>query len=184
MKPSKSLPDDQLLQLATCGSKQAFGFLYERYLENIYRFVLIKIGNSNIAEDLTEETFIRTWEYLPSLARKNGRINNFKAFLYRTASNLVIDFYRKKHACTDNLDQIIQIDESPEKISEKHEQERKIMRCLRQLKPGDQKILILRYVNQLSHQETASIMDISEAHSRVLQYRALKKLQALMKEEG
>jgi RNA polymerase sigma factor (sigma-70 family) len=59
-----------------------------------------------------------------------------------------------------------------------------MMRCLRQLKPIDQKILVLRYVNQLSHQETASIMNISEAHSRVLQYRALKKLRALMKTEG
>ena len=151
MKPSNTLPDDQLLQLATCGNKQAFGFLYERYLEDIYRFVLIKVSNTNIAEDLTEETFIRTWEYLPSLARKNRKINNFKAFLYRTASNLVVDYYRKKHPSTENLEQTLKFDESPEKISEKVELERKIMRCLRQLKPNDQKILVLRYVNQLSH---------------------------------
>jgi len=96
MIASNSSSDEHILKLAGQGDKQAYGILYVRYLDDIYRYVLLKIGSTSIAEDLTEETFIRTWEYLPRLSRKDEKINHLKAFLYRTASNLVIDFYRKK----------------------------------------------------------------------------------------
>lgn len=184
MIPSNSSSDEQLLQLAGQGDKQAYGVLYERYLDNIYRYVLLKVGIASIAEDLTEETFIRTWEYLPRLSRKDGMINHLKAFLYRTASNLVIDFYRKKKP--DNLDpeEIIEVRESPEQIFERQEEIRKLSRIIQKMRPDYQKIIILRFVNQLSHQETASLLQITEAHSRVLQFRALKRLKSLMKEEA
>lgn len=184
MDSSKSKSDEQLLLLAAHGDKQAYGLLYERYLEDIYRYVLLKVGVVETAEDLTEETFIRTWEYLPGLTRKDGKITHLKAFLYRTAGNLVIDFYRKKKPENLNPDHEIEFRASPEKMAEMQDEKGKLVKLVRKLRPDYQKVIILRFVNQLSHQETAAILKISESHSRVLQYRALKRLQTLMKEEA
>ena len=184
MNPSQASSDEQLLLQAANGDKQAYGVLYERYLEAIYRFVLIRVGCAEIAEDLTEDAFIRTWEYLPRLGRRNGKIDHLKAFLYRTANNLVIDFYRKKKPDPLSPDQAIPIWDSPEETYERQDEITTLLKGLRQLRPQYQKIIILRYANQLSHQETAAILNISEAHSRVLQFRALKRLASIIKKEA
>lgn len=96
MSQLANLTEDHLLQLAADGHREAFGILYKKYMNDIYCFILYKIGKPNITEDLTDETFLRAWENLPRIYDNENKLDNFRAFLYRIARNLVIDLYRKK----------------------------------------------------------------------------------------
>lgn len=176
-------PPEHLLSLAAQGDKQAFGRLYEQYLDEIYRFVLYKIGSQTLAEDITEDTFIKTWLSLPRIYKKNGKIENLRAWLYRTANNQVIDYYRKKHTIETIEEPTQAVHQSPETITDQHVLSEQLTKSIKALEPEFQQIIILRFINQLSHKETATVMDISEGYSRVLQYRALKQLKEIFTEK-
>jgi len=85
--------DAELIVRAVQGDADAFGDLYERYLDQIYRYVYYRVANSLEAEDLTETVFLKAWESLPGM-RTNVKSMNFQAWLYRIAHNLVVDRYR------------------------------------------------------------------------------------------
>lgn len=185
MQKTDENPEERFLRLAAEGDKQSFGMLYERYLDEIYRFVFYKVGSQPTAEDLTEEAFLRAWEHLPRIYKKDQKMDNFRAWVYRIANNLVIDFYRKKKP-VENIEAPEPANSAlPETVAIANEQSQQLAQSIRKLKPEHQQIIILRLVNDLSHKEVASIMNISESHSRVLLYRALKKLKDnLIKKEG
>jgi RNA polymerase sigma-70 factor (ECF subfamily) len=182
-KPDEN-PEKHLLKLASLGDKQAFGMLYKRYLNEIYRFVFYKVGSKTTAEDITEEAFLRAWEHLPRTYKRDQKLENFRAWVYRIANNLVIDFYRKKKPVENIESPKLGNAPLPEAIAIKHEETEQLAKSLRKLKPDFQQIIILRVVNELPYSEVASIMNISENHSRVLLYRALKKLKGIIKEDG
>ena len=178
-------PENRYLFLAAQGDKQAFGMLYSQYLDEIYRFVFFKVESKQTAEDITEETFVKAWKNLPKIIKKDGRIKNFRAWLYRIANNSVIDYYRKKKPVGELSDSRPNNMLLPEEVVIKQENSHQLTLSVKELEPDFQEIIILRMVNQLSHKEVASIMNISESHSRVLLYRALKKLkEILVKKEG
>ena len=79
-------------------SRQKFSKIYDRYIDSIYRFILIKVSSSQVAEDLTSETFLRSWEKYRQ--KKEQSIKNPKAYIYRVARNLVVDFYRERGQTT------------------------------------------------------------------------------------
>lgn len=173
-------PDHSLLQSAAQGDKKSFGKLYERYLEEIYRYVFFKVGDQQTAEDITEETFIKTWESLSKIYQGDGKIGNLRAWLYRIAKNLVVDYYRKNKFETIVGPTVTANIHSPEQTAIEQEESTWIVGALQKLKPDFQQIIIMRLINDLSHKEIASITGISEGHSRILLYRALKKLKELL----
>ena len=176
--------ENHTLKSAAEGDKSAYGILYTHYLDEIYRFVYFKIGHARTAEDITEETFIRTWEVLPRIYTRDGKIDNLRAWLYRTANNLVIDFYRKSKPIEPLDPQEPGQAVSPESAVIAHEQSETLAKAIRKLSPQHQQIILLRLVNELSHQEAAGIMNISEGHSRVILYRAIKALKKILAEDG
>ncbi len=178
-------PQDKFLRLAAQGDKQAFGMLYSSYLDEIYRFVFFKVNNSFTAEDITEETFLKTWESLPKIYKKDGKIENLRAWLYRSANNLVIDHYRKKKPAANIENTRPSNQPLPEELVLEKELSKNLVQSIQVLEPDHQEIIILRLINDLSHREVAEIMNISEGYSRVLLFRALKQLKAvLLKKEG
>src|SRR3989344_3722139 len=74
--------------------EQDFKNAYQQYVDAIYRHCYFRVYNKDLAEDLTQETFIKTWKYIA----EGKEIKNIKAFLYRVAVNLIIDNSRKKTA--------------------------------------------------------------------------------------
>jgi len=68
---------------------------YEKYADAIYRHCYFRVYNKELAEDLTQETFIKTWKYIV----EGKEVKNIKSFLYRVAVNLIIDNSRKKKKC-------------------------------------------------------------------------------------
>jgi len=82
------------------GSEEEFFLLYETEADALFRFVLFKISDREHVKDIVQEAFVRVWEYLSS----GKRIDNKRAFLFRVAGNIIIDFYRKKKE--QSLDQL------------------------------------------------------------------------------
>jgi RNA polymerase sigma-70 factor, ECF subfamily len=173
--------DEDLLHQAMAGDKAAFGALYERYLAEIYRYVLLRVSDEREAEDITADTFLKTWTALPRLSKKRATIRSFRHWLYRVAKNLVIDYYRKRKPAA--LPEVLLSEGAwVGTLVEEHGQAQELARAIGQLSPDYQQILILRFVNDFSHADCAAVMGRTRGQTRVLQYRALKKLREIMDE--
>ena len=175
-KDINNLSDDELLDMIAAGDKSAFGTLYERYVDAIYRYILFQVGsNHHEAEDLTEDVFLRTFKLVLKKRKRNA---SFKALVYRIAHNLVIDRYRT-HKTSVSIDQIEELKDAnphPESFVQTKELSQELADAISQLKPKMQKVIVLRFIVGTNTTETAEIMGISESYVRVLQFRALNAL--------
>jgi RNA polymerase sigma-70 factor (ECF subfamily) len=156
--------------------------LYERYLDGIYRYVYYRVSDHNEAEDLTETVFLKAWEALPRF-RSNG--SSFRAWLYRIAHNAVVDRHRTRKTVLPlekALDVTTGEETLPEAAVESEQESARLGVALAQLSPRLQEVILHRFVNELSHAETAQVMGLREGHVRVLQHRALKAMRDLLKE--
>jgi RNA polymerase sigma-70 factor (ECF subfamily) len=166
-----------LVSLSARGNKQAFGKLYDLYLEQIYRYIYYRVSDYHEAEDLTQAAFIKAWEKLPQGVNK-AKINNFRAWIYKIAHNLVIDFYRGRKSLA-SLDEVAvrrDRDNDPEVVTTEHETTRCLLQAISHLDDKLKQVVILRFINQLDHAETAQIMGLKEGNVRVLQHRALVEI--------
>ncbi len=165
----------ELLQRAANGDAEAFGDFYEQMLERVYRYAYYRLGNQRDAEDLTEETFVRAWEAL----RKTGRTPKHpEAWLFRIAHNLVADHYRAARSEVDLASAPPLSDGAPGPEQQVQHQEtlEALLHHLRRLPPQWQQVLVCRFIQGMSHAETAEVLGLTEGHVRVLQYRALRRL--------
>ncbi len=160
-------------------SRKKFGQIYNRYINKIYKFVFLKVNSQEIAEDLTSETFSRTWVVFKE---NQDEIKNVRAFLYKTANNLVIDHYRQKarvNIVSTNNPSVPTIIDSSQDL-EKHvllnSDMDKVKQALLHLKEDYQNIIIWHYLNDLSISEVSEILNKSKQATRVLLHRALKAL--------
>jgi RNA polymerase sigma-70 factor, ECF subfamily len=175
------LEDEQnLIARAKVGEAEAFGLLYDFYMPRIYRFVLVKVGHREEAEDLTHQTFLKAWEHIETY---ESRGYPFSSWLYRIARNSVIDHHRRSrsHINIDDLDYEIIAEEK----NGAHTLDSKIgmemmLKAIFKLKDVEQDVLIMRFVEDLTHEEVAKAIGKSEGATKVIQHRALKNLQKLI----
>ena len=156
--------------------RKIFSKIYDQYIEKIYRFVFLKVNSQEIAEDLTSETFLKTWE---SFKEKNQEIENIGAFLYKTARNLVTDYYREKgraQIVSAELRPVIDPRENLEEKAISGSDLDIIKKALTNLKEDYQNVIIWHYLDDLPIQEVANLLDRTEEATRVLLHRALKAL--------
>lgn len=165
-----------LIQKAKAGNSDAFGKLYDRYLPPIYRFVFVKVGRKQDAEDITQQVFTSAWQNIESFEFKGFP---FSSWIYRIASNAVIDYYRtyKGNASIDAVPE--------EYFSEDAGNEAKVdlaiamstvRVALARLEQDQQNVLLMKFVNDLSNKEIAEALGKTEGAVRVIQHRALKQL--------
>ena len=155
-----------------------FLLAFDSYNDAIYRFCLIKVSRSEVAQDITQEVFMRYWQSL----QKGEVFKNERAFLYAIARNLIVDWYRKRK--DQSLDAALEsgVDfkgdgaESVTKDSEIAE----VITILEKLELEDREILLLRYVEGFSPKEIARLLSQSANVVSVRIHRALKKLQNIM----
>lgn len=173
--------DAELLTHVANGDWQAFAILYERYLEALYRYCYYRVADEREAEDLTETVFLKIWGVLAD-AEGCSQIRNFRAWVYRVAHNLIIDRRRTRRVTLPIVDEHTLVDTQPrpERVVETNEAAQRIAQAIAALDATLQEVVVCRFINQLSHAETADIMGLSEGHVRVLQHRALKKLRAVL----
>jgi RNA polymerase sigma-70 factor (ECF subfamily) len=176
-----------LIARAARGEAEAFGALYERHLEPLYRYVYVRVGDVAEAEDLTEMVFLKAWE---ALGRYRADELRFRALLYRIAHNLIIDRHRTRRQ-EDSLDGAEGHGAEPREteagvIAKELANERTaaLAAALARLEPLQQQVLALRFVSGLSHAETARVLGKSDGAVRVLQHRALASLRGLLGQVG
>jgi len=173
--------DIQLLRDAQNGDREAFGELYERYAPRVFRYLYAHLDNRLDAEDLTEEIFLRVWKTLGSYQQQGVP---FLAFLFRVARNALIDHYRRsaKSEQEASIEDLHLRDHEPGPVDAvantlEHQQLRQVMQ---QLREDYRTVLALRFLSELSPEETARAMGRSAGAVRVLQHRALAALRSMM----
>ena len=97
-------PDPVLIQRAKQGDPQAFGVLYERYVDAIFRYIRTRVSDVQTAEDLSEAVFLRAFEAIERYRDKGLR---YSAFLYQVARNILVDHYRQSQEDLPLEDQVI-----------------------------------------------------------------------------
>lgn len=173
--------DADLVRLAKGGQAEAFGELYGRYLDPIFRFVRIRVGTERDAEDITETVFLKAFE---GLDRYQERGAPFGAYLYRVARNTIIDHYRTSKPVESLENARGYSEERPETekgIIEK-ETVHRVEQALATLSEPYQEVIHLRLMMGLPTDQVADWMDKKPATVRVLQYRALKALREALGE--
>lgn len=175
--------EEKLITAAVGGKPSAFGPLYDHYQPMIYRFVFVKVGRREDAEDITHQVFLAAWQ---NIGGYKHRGHPFSSWLYQIARNLVIDHYRAKKPET-SLEKMdpeafvssvsVHID-----LSIKLEME-KAMRGIAKLKPEYQDVIVLRFVEDLPLKEVAHAMEKTEGAVKLMQHRAIKELQRILEKE-
>lgn len=178
---SLSMLDDEknLITAAIKGEKEAFGRLYDHYQPKIYRFIYLKVSHREEAEDLTHQVFLSAWEKIDGFKIKTAA--SFSGWVYSIARNKVIDYYRTKKTAFD-IEEIQLPDESPsnENKFDLASEIKKVRLALAELKPIEQDVVIMRFVEELSPKEAAVLLGKSEVFIRVIQHRALKNLRKIL----
>jgi RNA polymerase sigma-70 factor, ECF subfamily len=104
----RDVTDQELVELAGKGTISAYGCLYDRYINQIYRYVYFRLASQMESEDLTEMVFLKTFEVI---RQNRTKIDNFKAWIYRTAHNLVVDHYRLRKKPV-SLEEVVRVHDS------------------------------------------------------------------------
>jgi len=164
--------------------KNKFSKIYDKYIEKIYRFVFLKVSSSEIAEDLTSETFLRGWK---AFEKNPDSIENPQAFLYQIARNMIADFYRTTKKNTPVISaEYVQIEDPRPNIEEKvkiNSDMEVIHQALLTLKEDYQNVVIWHYLDDLPIQEVSRLLGKSEKTTRVTLHRALKSLKKRLNQE-
>lgn len=169
-----------LYKVMTQQDADAYGALYDLYVEKIYRFVFFKLNNKEEAEDVTSEVFLRAWNYL--VADQRETVKSFSGLVYQIARNAVVDAYRsraKKQSVP--IEQAHTLEVTTD-VGEKIDLDQAVVLMLeqiKQLKQEYQEVITLRYIEELSLQEIAKATGKNSASVRVTLHRAIKKLKAL-----
>ena len=172
--------EKNIIEKAIKGEASAFGLLYDYYQPLIYRFIYLKVSHREEAEDLTHQVFLSAWQNIEQYAFRGFP---FSSWLYRIARNQVIDYYRVKKP-TITIERIeIRIDNpGVEKLDTALDLE-KVSKAILQLKPEQQDVILMRFVEDLSPKEVALAMNKTSTAVRLLQHRAIKNLKKILERD-
>ncbi len=171
-----------LADRATRGDREAFGQLYDLYLDRIYRYVYYRLGNVRDAEDLAEQVFLNAWRAMPRFRADETPV---VAWLIRIAQNAVVDHLRTRRVGAP-LDEEM-VDQSrwadPVALADLRCTQGELRRAVLGLKPDQQQVILLRFIEDLSYPEVAAALGKSEGAVRVIQHRALAALREALSKE-
>ncbi|KND51371.1 MAG: RNA polymerase sigma factor [Parcubacteria bacterium C7867-001] len=162
---------------------------FDRHADELFRHASLRLSNRDRARDLTQDAFMKTWEYL----ERGGEIRELRAFLFRTLKNLIIDEYRRSKS--ESLEALVDTDEG-ETIDalippdETNTVESAIARLdgeralalVSELPDPYREAILLRYVDGFSPKEIANVTELTENIVSVRIHRGLKKLRVLLEQ--
>ncbi|HWG26203.1 ECF subfamily RNA polymerase sigma factor, BldN family [Actinospica sp.] len=170
-----------LVERAQDGDGEAFGTLYDAYMDTVYRYIYYRVSNKALAEDLTQETFLRALRRISTFTWQ-GR--DFGAWLVTIARNLVADnFKSSRHRLEVTTGEMLDSDQtepSPEESVLAYLSNRALLDAVKQLNSQQQECVTLRFLHGLSVAETAQIMGKNDGAIKTLQYRAIRTLARLL----
>jgi RNA polymerase sigma-70 factor, ECF subfamily len=177
LKALKKEADERLLIEAAQRDPARFADLYENNFERVYAYIVRRVGNRAETEDLTSEVFHQA---LANLKRFEWRGIPFAAWLFRIAANLISDrWQRSGREVADESGLIDSVQVSPAEIEEV-ERRATLFRLVNTLPDEQQRVVVLRFVEQKSIKEVAQQIRKTEGAVKQLQFRALSSLRARM----
>ncbi|WP_242676350.1 sigma-70 family RNA polymerase sigma factor [Streptosporangium minutum] len=168
----------RLVLRAKTGDADAFGTLYDRYLDLVYRYIYFRVGSHPLAEDLTSETFLRA---LRRIADFTWQGRDFGAWLVTIARNLITDHfksgrYRLEVSTAEVIDIPLDGPHIPENAVVTAMINNRVLSAVRDLGPEQQECVVLRFLHGMSLAETALIMGKKSGAIKALQFRAIRAL--------
>ena len=161
-------------------AKKAFLEAYASYADSIFRFCLLRLGERERAEDMVQEVFMKTWNYM----QEGQEIKSMRAFLYTTAGHLVIDEYRRRKPQS-SLDELSEEtgfdpagDDGSDKMIDIHDGG-EAMKLLSRLPDSYREVIYMRYVGELSLSEMSDILSQSENTIAVRIHRGIEMLKQI-----
>ncbi len=176
--------EEDVLARASQGDRDAFGMLYERYVERIFNYIYYRTGNMDDAEDLTARVFQRAMNHIVNYTDRGVP---FSAWLYRIAHNLVANWHRdraRRQEIPITETPILARDPHPEASLVHNQEQEALLKLIRDLPSERQTLLILKFVEHLSNAEIGEIMGRSEGAVKSLYHRTLTALREQVEETG
>ena len=154
---------------------QAISAVYDRYFQDVYRFVLYRLNDEGLAEDISGDVFLRLLE---AVKQKRGPKKNMKSWLLSTASHMISDHLRRRYRRpTEALpEDLIDQSDSPSALFDRSHQNNLTREAFQHLTPEQQNVLTLRFGQGCSLEETAAVMKKKSNAIKALQFRALAAL--------
>jgi RNA polymerase sigma-70 factor (ECF subfamily) len=176
----------RLVEAACRGEKSAIEALYRGHYDTIYRYVLLRLGSAQAAEDVTSQVFLGM---VRGLARYKDEGKPFIAWLYGIAQKQIAFFLRSRNRAPGLVDldavaELIADGSGPHVTAEQGELRAAIVRALSEVPEGQREVLMLRYLLSLSLAETAAVVGRTEGAVKQLQLRGLAKLKTILGHEG
>jgi RNA polymerase sigma-70 factor (ECF subfamily) len=168
------LNDNAVLDLVSQGDSEAFGLLYERYVNRIFNYIYYRTGNVYDAEDLTERVFMRALRHIGNYDNRGLPIS---AWLYRIAHNLVANWHRdnsrRNEILLDDSIMVLHPGNHPEHELLIAEERDHLLHIIRSLPAERQQLIILKFVEHLSNAEIGQVMGRTEGAVKSLYHRTL-----------
>ena len=172
-----------LVALAQQGDGEAFGQVYDAYVDSVYRYLYYRVGSHALAEDLTSETFLRALRRIDSFTWQGKDIG---AWFTTIARNLVADHVKssrfKLEVTTADMLDADRADGGIEDEVLGRLQSAALLDAVRKLKPEQQECIVLRFLQGLTVAETAEVLGRSDGAVKQLQLRAVRALAKLLPE--
>ncbi len=163
----------------------AFEILYSHYFPKIYGYIFKRVGNREETEDLVSTIFIKVFSNLDKYQRRDCK---FSAWLYRIATNSLIDYYRKagrkKEIGIEHVEDWPDLNDQPANEVMINEQSKEVQALIKKLPDRYQEVIQLKFFAQLDNQEIAEVMKVSVNNVGVLIHRSLEKFKQIHQKYG
>lgn len=173
-----------LLREASRPDADAQRQIYEQYFPPIYNFIRLRVDDREQAQDIAADVFL---DFFVAIQKRRAPQISLRAWLFRVARNKIYDFYgRKKTLTAEALEEWLPEapEENPESQFMNTMQAERAQRALRMLVDEQQEVLLLRFGQGLSLQETADLMNKSIGAVKSLQFRAVERLRQILDTEA
>jgi RNA polymerase sigma-70 factor (ECF subfamily) len=171
----------RLVRLAQDGDGEAFGLLYDRYVDTVFRFIYYRVSDRALAEDFTSETFLRALRRIGTITYQGRDIG---AWFITIARNIVLDHlksarHRLELTTADTIEGREHAQSTEEAVLDVLQSEQ-LMKAVGLLGDEQRECVMLRFVHGLSVSETAHVMGKNDGAIKALQHRAVRKLADLI----
>jgi len=175
-------PIPDVIERARNGDVAAFGEIYDTHVDSVYRYLLYRVREPSDAEDLTSEVFTRAFA---NIHRYRWQGKSFLAWLYTIARNAVTD-RRRRDRPTVELDNAYGLAAEGPTAHDRAvlgEEVDALRGAVKYLTGEQQEVLVLRFIENMSSREVATILGKNEGAIRALQFRALGRLRKILRDQ-
>jgi RNA polymerase sigma-70 factor (ECF subfamily) len=154
--------------------------IYDLYSPELYRYAARFLGDLSMAEDCVADTFSR---FLKALSAGRGPKDHLRAYLYRIAHNLIVDYYRRTPDMVELKETHSGTDNTPEQEADLRMRQAQMRKAIQQLTPDQQQVIAFKYLQGWENEEIAQALDKPVGAIKSLQHRALASLQRILSKE-